>query len=161
MAMKRRMPVEHVDVFPAGAYVVGDVESVADFNAQQRADGSRPQATDPESGLLVWSVPVLDADPEAGKREKTVNVKVSAKVRPVPPENTSGTPFTLVEFEGMTATAWIDDNGPRPRMAWSLRATGIKAPEQSAASAAAGRAADRAEGEKAAEKSRAADRAVA
>lgn len=130
MAIKRRMSVEHVDAFPAGAYLVGEVEPVADFNAAQRSDGSRPQAADPESGLLVWSVPVLDADPEAGKRDKTINVKVSARVQPVPPENTSGTPFTLVEFEGLTATPWIDDNGPRARMAWSLRATGIRAPEQ-------------------------------
>jgi hypothetical protein len=122
------MQVQHSDVFPLGAYLVGDVEAVADFNAQARPDGSRPQATDQESGLLVWSVPVLDADPEAGKRDKTVNVKVSAKVQPVPPENKSGTPFTLVEFTGLTATAWIDDNGPRARLAWSLRATGIVAP---------------------------------
>lgn len=128
MAMQRRMQVKHRDVFPEGAYLVGEVEPVADYNAQPRPDGSRPQATDPESGLLVWSVPVLDADPEAGKRDKTVTVKVSAKVQPVPPENTSGSPFTLVEFTGLTATAWIDDNGARPRLAWSLRATGIVEP---------------------------------
>jgi len=152
MAMQRRMPVEHVDAFPAGAYLVGEVEPVADFNAQARSDGSRPQATDPESGLLVWSVPVLDADPEAGKRDKTVNVKVSARVQPVPPENTSGTPFTLIEFEGLTATPWVDDNGPRPRMAWSLRAKGIKAPDQqpdaSKAGASAGGSAGKAEDSK-------------
>lgn len=53
MAIKRRMPVEHSDAFPEGAYLVGEVEPVADFNAAQRADGSRPQAADPESGLLV------------------------------------------------------------------------------------------------------------
>lgn len=147
MAIKRRMPVEHVDAFPAGAYLVGEVEPVADFNAAQRADGSRPQAADPESGLLVWSVPVLDADPEAGKRDKTITVKVSARVQPVPPENTTGTPFTLVEFEGLTATPWIDDNGPRPRMAWSLRATGIRAPEQKPAAGSAG-SAGKPEGEK-------------
>lgn len=130
MAIQRRMRLQHGDVFPAGAYLVGEVEPVSDFNAQARPDGSRPQAVDAESGLLVWSVPVLDADPEAGKRDKTLTVKVAAKVQPVPPENTSGTPFTLIEFEGLTATPWIDDNGPRPRMAWSLRATGIKAPGQ-------------------------------
>ena len=128
MAMQRRMQVEHSEAFPHGAYVVGEVRPVSDFNAQPRSDGSRPQATDPESGLPVWSVPVLDADPEAGKRDKTVTVKVSAKVQPVPPENRTGTPFTLVEFSGLTATAWIDDNGSRPRLAWSLRATGITEP---------------------------------
>lgn len=125
MAMQRRVKVEHGEVFPHGAYLVGVVEPVGDFNAAVRSDGSRPQATDPESGLLVWSVPVLDADPEANKRDKTVTVKVSARVQPVPPENTSGTPFTLVEFVGLTATAWVDDNGPRPRLAWSMRATDL------------------------------------
>lgn len=128
MAMQRRMQVRHSEVFAHGAYVVGDVEPVADYDAKVRADGSRPQATDPESGLPVWSVPVLDADPEAGKRDKTVTVKVAAKVQPVPPENKSGTPFTLVEFTGLTATAWIDDSGQRARLAWSLRATGMTAP---------------------------------
>lgn len=128
MSMQRRMPVEHGDVFPAGAYLVGEVEPVGDYDAQVRPDGSRPQAVDAESGLPVWSVPVLDADPDAGKRDKTVSVKIAAKVQPVPPENKSGTPFNLVEFTGMTATAWIDDSGPRPRVAWSLRATGIVEP---------------------------------
>jgi hypothetical protein len=130
------MPVQHSEVFPHGAYLVGEVQPVSDFNAQPRPDGSRPQATDPESGLLVWSVPVLDADPEAGKRDKTVTVKVSAKVQPVPPENTSGTPFTLIEFTDLTATAWIDDNGPRPRLAWSFRASGLTAPGEARKSAA-------------------------
>lgn len=132
MAMQRRIKVEHGEVFPLGAYLVGVVEAVSDFNVSPRQDGSRPQATDPESGLPVWSVPVLDADPEANKRDKTVTVKVSSRVQPVPPENTSGTPFTLVEFVGLTATAWVDDNGPRPRLAWSMRATDLVAPKSSA-----------------------------
>lgn len=128
MAMARRIKVDNRDVFAYGAYAVTTPEPVADFNAGQRADGSRPQATDPDTGLLVWAVQVLDADPEAGKRDKTVTVKVSAKVQPVLPENKSGTPFTPVEFTGLTATAWIDDSGSRARLAWSLRATDIIAP---------------------------------
>jgi hypothetical protein len=126
--MQRRIKVQHGDVFPHGVYAVGSPEPVSDFNAQARQDGSRPQAVDPDTGLLVWGLQVVDADPEAGKRDKTVTVKVSAKVQPVLPENTSGTPFTLVEFAGLTATAWIDDSGPRPRLAWSFRAAGITEP---------------------------------
>ena len=128
MAIQRRIRMEHRDVFPYGAYIVDAFEAVADYNAAQRPDGSRPQSVDPESGLPVWSVSVLDADPEAGKKDKAVTVKIAAKVQPVPPENKSGTPFTIVEFTGLTATPWIDDSGPRPRLAWSLRATGIQAP---------------------------------
>lgn len=131
MAIQRRIRLRHGDVFPHGAYVLDGFEPVLDFQAPPRPDGSKPQAVDKEDGLPVWQVTVIDADPEAGKKEKSVTVKVSAKVQPVPPENKSGTPFTLVEFSGMTATAWIDDtNKERPRIAWSIRATGIHAPGQ-------------------------------
>jgi len=71
---------------------------------------------------------VFDADPEAGKKDKAVSVKVAAKVQPVPPENKSGTPFTQVEFTGIVAVPWIDDSGLRPRIAWSIRALGVQAP---------------------------------
>ena len=40
----------------------------------------------------------------------------------MPPENKTSFPWTPVEFVGLTALAWIDDNGPRPRIAWSFRA---------------------------------------
>jgi hypothetical protein len=129
--------MEHRDVFPLGAYLVDGFEPVADYNAQPRQDGSRPQSIDPETGLPVWSVSVLDADPEAGKRDKAVTVKIAAKVQPVPPENKSGTPFTQVEFVGLTATPWIDDSGPRARLAWSLRARDVVEPGSNRNAAAA------------------------
>ena len=132
MAIQRRIPMRHGDVFPHGAYIIDEFAPVGDYDAERRPDGSRPQATDPDNGLPVWSVAVIDADPEAGKKDKSVTVKVAAKVQPVPPENKSGTPFTLVEFMGLTATPWIDDSGPgdRGRLAWSIRATGLGAPGQ-------------------------------
>lgn len=126
--MQKRMPVGHGDVFPAGAYLVGVVEAVADFNAPARPDGSRPQQRDKDTGLMVWSVPVLDADELAGKREKTVSVKLLADVQPVPPKNETPFPFTPVEFVGLTALPYIDDSGNRPRIAWSYRAQGMTAP---------------------------------
>jgi len=127
MAIQRRISLRHDEVFPYGAYLLDAFEPVLDYNANTRPDGSRPQAADPESGLPVWQVTVIDADPNAGKKDKSVAVKIAAKVQPVPPENKSGTPFTLVEFTGITATAWIDDSGNRPRIAWSLRASGVVA----------------------------------
>ena len=57
-----------------------------------------------------------------------MSVKFAAKQQPVPPENKSGMPWTPVEFVGLTALAWIDDNGPRARLAWSFRAEGMVAP---------------------------------
>lgn len=131
MALQRRIHLRHGDVFPHGAYVLDAFEPVADFDAPQRPDGSRAQAVDKENGLPVWQVNVVDADPEATKKNKTVSVKIAAKVQPVPPENKSGTPFTLVEFSGVTVTAWIDDsNKERPQIQWSIRANGVHAPGQ-------------------------------
>lgn len=125
MAIARRIPMAHRDVFPEGAYIVGEFDALLDYNAATRPDGSRPQQIDPDLNLPVWTVMVVDADENAGKKDKTVTVKIAAKVQPVPPENKSGTPFNLVEFTGITATPWIDDSMGRPRLAWSIRATGV------------------------------------
>lgn len=140
MAMQRRIKIEHSDMFPVGAFLKGSVEPVMDFNAEKRADGSRPQQTDQETGLLVWQALVLDADEAANKKDTAVTVKFLAKVQPVPPENKSGMPWTPVEFVGLTALPYIDDNGSRPRLAWSFRAEEMAAPGQAAASSV-GRAA--------------------
>lgn len=125
MAMQRRIPVRTADVFPEGAYLVGPVEAVMDFDAPKRPDGTRPQQVDSDTGLLAWAAPVLDADPAARKADKTVTVKFFAKVQPVPPENKSETPFTRVQFVNLTATPYIAETGGRPRLAWSYRADGF------------------------------------
>ncbi len=124
MAINGRFRVSMADVFPAGAFVVGEVEAVRDF------DRSTPerfvQAKDKETGELVWSVPVLDADESAPKGAKTVVVKISAPVQPVPPEAVAGLPFRPVEFDGLTVTPYVDDK--RNRVAYSLRARAMHAP---------------------------------
>lgn len=148
MVMQRRFEVGMDAVFPAGAWLAGPVEPVTDFNAQVAQGQPRPQKVDEDTGLLVWQVPVMDADPEAGKRDKLVSVKLLAPHQPVPPENKSGTPFTPIRFEGLTATPWIDDSMQRveggqvrgrARIAWSFRATGfseVKQPSRSQQQAA-------------------------
>lgn len=122
MAMQRRISISFADVFPHGAYLVGEVEPELDFTA---GGADKPQKVDPDTGLRVWKVPVLDADPEAKGKAKAVTVKVLAEVQPVPPANSTASPFTPVSFDGMSATPYIDDSGNRPRIAWSLRATGF------------------------------------
>jgi hypothetical protein len=134
MAMQKRFKVEHGEMFPAGAFLKGAVEAVADFNAAKRPDGSRPQQVDRDTGLLLWQAMVLDADEEAGKRDTALTVKFAAKVRPVPPGNTTSFPWTPVEFTGLTALAYVDDSGNRPRIAWSFRAEGMIAPGASRSS---------------------------
>ncbi|GAA2571883.1 plasmid replication, integration and excision activator [Pseudonocardia hydrocarbonoxydans] len=128
MAINGKFKVNHGDVFPHGAYVVGEVEAVRDF---ERSTRERPvQATDKESGLLVWSVSVLDPDPDARKDAKTVTVKISAPHQPVPPEAIPGMPFRPVEFDGLTVTPYLNENGGRARVAYSFRASAMRAPQQ-------------------------------
>ena len=126
MAVPRKLSVVDTTVFPIPPFLVGQVEPVLNFDDKvRRPDGSRPQLFDKDTGLPGWQVAVLDPDPEAGNREKTVVVKLIAQHQPVPPENKSGFPFTPVRFTDLTVTPWVDDNGPKPKIAYSLRASGF------------------------------------
>ena len=75
MSVSSRFKVTHGDVFPHGAYLVSEVELVRDFD--KSSPGRPVQAVDKESGLPVWAVSVLDADPEARRADKTVTVKIT------------------------------------------------------------------------------------
>ena len=130
MAMPRKIKVEFGEVFPYGAFAMSgaEVSQVRDFD---RSTKDKPvYATDEDSGLPVWTIEVPDADPEARKAARQIAVKVLAKVQPVLPDApVPGMPFIPVEFEGMTATAYVSDSNGRPRLAWSFRATGVRAPK--------------------------------
>jgi hypothetical protein len=127
MALTNRFKISMLDVFPHGAYLVSEVEAVRDFD--KSSPGRPVQAVDKESGLPVWAVTALDADPEARRGDKTVTVKIAAKHQPIPPETAPGMPFRPVEFEGLTVTPYVQETGGRPRVAYSLRATGMRAPQ--------------------------------
>jgi hypothetical protein len=125
MAIKGAIPMQNGDVFSHGCFVVGDVVPMRDFDRSTKAQAV--QAVDRDTGELVWTVDVIDADPEA--RERTVRVKLLAPVQPVPPEAMAGAPFRPVEFEGLTATPYVATTASgRSRLAWSFRATGMRAP---------------------------------
>jgi hypothetical protein len=134
MAQLGPFPVEFGAVFPSGAFAAGAVEKVRDFD---RSSGDRMvQQIDKHTDLPLWVVEVIDADPEA--RQRTVKVKVAAQYQPVLPDAPAGSPFVPVEFEGLTATPWADtsrchakDTGRcGARQAYSLKATGIRAPSR-------------------------------
>ncbi|WP_433269648.1 hypothetical protein ACQPZF_07540 [Actinosynnema sp. CS-041913] len=131
-----RLPTSHDFVFPRGALVMG-VEPVLKFqSAEERAKGLPvQQETDKESGLLVWSVLVIDQAAER-KADAVVTVKIAAPHQPVPPEAIPGTDVRPVVFEGLTVTPWINDKACRgahgserhrcwPRLGYSLRAPKI------------------------------------
>ena len=135
MVMPRKVPVEFGVVFPYGAYAVGEISPVRDYDRSTRENPV--QATDPDTGLLVWAVDVVDADPEAKKSTRTMTVKVAAKVQPVLPEAAEGMPFRPVEFDKLTATAYIEENGNFNRVAWSLRAAEVRTPSRNSSRPAA------------------------
>ena len=122
MALGRHIPLTTDQVFPAGAYAVGVVEPVFDFEASTREQ--KVQAHDRDSGLLLWAISVFDADPEA--RTKVARVKIAARNPPVLPQAQAGSPFPAVSFEGLTITAYVDTSGSRPRVAWAFRATAVR-----------------------------------
>lgn len=137
MAIPRKLPVEFDTVFPLGAYMVGEISPVRDYDRSTRE--SAVQAADPDSGFPVWAVDVVDADPEARKNNRTMTVKVSAKVMPVLDRHEGDLPFRPVRFTGMTATAYVEETGNFSRIAWSLRATEVSTPPAPAGSSAAQR----------------------
>jgi hypothetical protein len=125
MAISGAMPMEHDYVFAFGCFGVGEVQAMRDFDRSTKDQAV--QAVDRDTGLLVWTVDVVDADPAA--RERTVRVKLLAPVQPVLPEAMPGVPFRPLEFEGLTATPYVATTASgRGRLAWSFRATGVRAP---------------------------------
>jgi hypothetical protein len=113
--------VEFGVVFPSGAYAAGAFEPVRNFDV---STGEKfVQSADKVSGMPLWTIEVIDADPAA--RVRAVKVKVAAQVQPVVPSGPSGSPFTPVEFTGLTVTYYVNQAG---RLAYSLKATGIRPP---------------------------------
>ena len=127
MVMPRRIPIEFNVVFPHGGYLVGEVTPVSDFD-RSTAD-NKVQQVDADTQLPLWQVEMVDADPEAKKSTRTVNVKIAAKVQPVPPANESGTPFTPVVLNNLVAVPYIENvTETFNRIAWSYRAESLAAP---------------------------------
>jgi hypothetical protein len=132
MALQGPIPVEFGVVFPSGAYAAGAFEPVRNFDA---STGEKfVQSADKASGQPLWVIEVIDADPAA--RVRAVKVKVAAPVQPVVPAGTSGSPFTPVEFTGLTVTYYVNQAG---RLAYSLKAAGVRGPGRSGRAAPDGR----------------------
>jgi len=132
MAMHGQIPVQFGAVFPDGAYAAGAIEMVRDFD---RSTADRPvQQADKETGLPLWVVEVIDAQENA--RQRTVKVKIAAQYQPTLPPPAPGSPFTAVEFEGLTATPYVDSGRCQgkgkcaARQGYSLKATGVRAPSR-------------------------------
>lgn len=130
MAFKNgtRLPVSMAQVFPHGCCLVPDsIAEAQDYDEQTR---TRTPAVDKLTGKRVFQVRVSDLDPDLAGRSRETVVKVLADREPAPP---TGHPFEPVEFEGLHVTPYVDSARCQgrgkctARMAFSLRATGIKA----------------------------------
>lgn len=116
-----RIPVHHETAFPHGVYATGDVSPVEVFDNGKKTGR---QETDPQNGMPVWSIAVLDGDPELNAKAKSFQVKISAPHQPVLPDSpVPGLPVIPIAFEGLTVTPYVDNASKR--LAYSYRATGI------------------------------------
>jgi hypothetical protein len=114
-----RFPASMPDVFPHGCHMVpGSISEAQDYDEKTKR---RTPAVDKLTGKRVWQCRVVDMDPELEGRSREVVVKIIADREPVPPTRA---PFEPVDFDGLQVTPYVNDKG---RMAYSLRATAIKA----------------------------------
>jgi hypothetical protein len=123
MAVKggSRFSVSFDEVFPAGCLLIhGSIGLVEDYDEKT---GRRSPAMDKLTGQPVWQARVVDLDPDLGTRARETVVKIVAPVQPVPP---SGEALCPVEFDGLTVTPYVNDKNKR--LAYSLRANGMRAP---------------------------------
>ena len=134
MSVPKWLTVSHQQVFPHRAFLVSDVTAVIDY--ERSTKDNKIQATDRESGQPLWQVEVLDGDPAANKRARTLTVKFAAPAEPVRPPAASGMPFTPVIFEGLAVLPYVDRSSESGRIAWSFRAASMTADTGKAGSSA-------------------------
>jgi hypothetical protein len=114
-----RFGVSMHEVFPHGCHLLPDsITEAMDYDEKTK---TRRPAIDKVTGKRVWQCRVQDMDPELAGRSRETVVKILADQQPAPPTRTL---FEAVEFEGLQVTPYVTDRG---RLAYSLRATGIKA----------------------------------
>jgi len=145
MSVQGPFRVDCGELFPQGLGIISEVDSLDDFDKSTK--DNRVQARDKDTGLPMWQVEVLDFDPKA--REKTFRVKIAAEVQPVPPDALPGAPVRPVVLEGLQVMPYIKEvPNPKfgkvqgapatlPRLAYSLRCTGLAAPGRRAETKAA------------------------
>ena len=133
-----RFPVSMGQVFPDGCYLVpGSISEAQDYDEKTK---TRSPAKDKVTGTRVFQCRVMDMDPELEGRSRETVVKILSDRMPVPPTRA---PFELVEFEGLQVTPYVDTGRCQgrgrcnARMAFSLRATGMKAASRPVAKDAA------------------------
>ena len=110
-SLKIPMPFEYA--FPHGALFRG-VQAAVDFDKRGKVDDD--QARDKDTGERIWTVTLLDLDPQAARFGRDlVKVKVIAPHQPVVPESrVPGYPPTdplRPSLRGSAGNVRVDDSG--------------------------------------------------
>lgn len=134
MSVQGPFAISCAEQFPHGMFAVS-VSGLVDFEKSQ-AGVEDNQARDKESGERLWVVRVIDNDPEA--RSNEFKVKIVAPHCPTLPEPLAGTNLRPVMFTKMTVTPYVEETRTgRARVAYSLRAAGVEAPNYGGAKSSA------------------------
>jgi hypothetical protein len=96
-------------------------DSITEAQDYDEKTKRRTPSVDKVTGKKVFQCRVSDLDPDLAGRSRETVVKILADREPIPPGRQ---PFELVDFDGLVVTPYVTDRG---RLAFSLRATGIKA----------------------------------
>ncbi|HEY0640931.1 MAG TPA: hypothetical protein VGD67_25140 [Pseudonocardiaceae bacterium] len=132
----KRFPMDFDELFPHGAFILGDVTPVTEYQSQEDKARNRPvrPRIDEATGLPLFRVTI--ADPSAEKdRDKSITVEIASKVCPVPPAAAPGMPFRPVVLEGVTVQPRAESSGQAKWITWVVRATGFKAVQSGGRSA--------------------------
>ena len=136
MAVNGPYTVDSTAVFPCGLFALGAVSKVTVYKSEPPV-----QERDKASGLPLWQVDVMDADPNAWKELRTFRVKIAAEVQPVLPDPIPGTTIRPIVLEGLTISAWLEKDRetkrPKPKIVYAARATSIGTPKRADAAKAA------------------------
>jgi hypothetical protein len=137
-----RFAVDFDVVFPLGAFIVGEVVPVTEYQSQEDKARNRPvrPRIDEATGLPLYKVTV--ADPSAEKdRDKSITVEIASKVQPVPPATAANLPFRPVVLDGLTVQPRAETSGQAKWITWVVRASGLRAVDGAPAKSTASKSA--------------------
>jgi hypothetical protein len=123
-----RFAIAFDDLFPQGAFLMGDIQPLAEYQSQEDKARNRPvrPRIDEQTGKRLYRATI--ADPSAEKeRDKSIAVEIAADVQPVPPETVGNLPFRPVVLEGLTVQPRAETSGQAKWITWVVRASGLRA----------------------------------
>lgn len=137
-----RFPIAFDDLFPQGAYLMGDIQPLTEYQSQEDKARNRPvrPRIDEATGKRLYRATI--ADPSAEKeRDKSISIDIAADVQPVPPEAVGNLPFRPVVLEGLTVQPRAEASGQAKWITWVVRATGLRAVDAPSTGRGSGRSA--------------------